>query len=177
MALHKPVTLAGVLAVAATVAGLALASVSAAAATVRAHALLHSRELWATIDVCSPQDQPDVVGIRGSMPGTGNAHEHMYMSFRLQYLATGNRWLDVSSGASSGWVAVGAAGSTRQGGTSFDLKPAEGKPPVTLRGVVDFQWRAAGKVLVSSAEPTTAGHKALVGADPAGFSAASCAVG
>jgi hypothetical protein len=127
--------------------------------------------------VCSPQDQPDVVGIRGSMPGTGNAHEHMYMSFRLQYLATGNRWLDVSSGASSGWVAVGAAGSTRQGGTSFDLKPAEGKPPVTLRGVVDFQWRAAGKVLVSSAEPTTAGHKALVGADPAGFSAASCAVG
>jgi hypothetical protein len=190
MALYKQMTLAGVVAVAATVAGLALASAGALAAPADSgsnrqsaaerkleRALLHSHELWATIDVCSPQDQPDVVGIRGSMPGTGNTHERMYMSFRLQYLAVGNRWLNVSSGAGAGWVAVGAAGSTHQGGTSFDLKPAGGKPPVSIRGVVDFQWRDAGKVLVSTAEPTTVGHKALVGADPAGFSAASCAVG
>ncbi len=35
------------------------------------HSLLHSRELWATVDVCNPKDQPNTVGIRGSMPGDG----------------------------------------------------------------------------------------------------------
>jgi hypothetical protein len=178
-------TLAGLAAAAAAVPALALAGPAPAAParssghkpSASERALLHSHELWATIDVCSPSDQPDVVGVRGSMPGNGNAHDRMYMSFRLQYLGVGNRWLDVSSGASSGWVKVGAAGSTRQGGTSFDLKPAEGKPPVTLRGVVDFQWRNGAKVVTAAAEPTTTGHKALVGADPADYSAATCAVG
>ena len=43
-------------------------------------------------------------------------------------------------------MAVGGAASARQGGTSFELKPVAGKPAVTLRGVVDFQWRHAKTV-------------------------------
>jgi hypothetical protein len=139
--------------------------------------LLHSHELWATIDVCTPADQHNVVGIRGSMPGDGKSADKMYMSFRLQYLAAGKRWSDVSSGASSGWVAVGGGAQARQEGTSFDLKPVQGKPPVTLRGVVDFQWRQGTSVLYVATELTSAGHKGVADADPANFSAASCVIG
>ncbi len=140
--------------------------------------LLHSHELWATIDVCDPADQPDTVGIRGSMPGDGNAHDRMYMSFRLQYLDSATKaWVNLSSGASSGFVAVGTGAAARQAGTSFELKPVAGRPAVTLRGVVDFQWRRGKSILVSGAEPTSAGRKSLAGADPAGYSAATCIIG
>lgn len=141
-------------------------------------ALLHSRELWATIDVCNPTDQPDTVGIRGSMPGDKQAHDKMFMSFRLQYLdPTTKKWLDLASGASPAFVAVGPGKSVRQGGQSFQLVPKAGKPAFTLRGVVDYQWRRGKTVLQSAARPTTAGHMSLAGADPAGFSSASCLIG
>jgi hypothetical protein len=140
-------------------------------------ALLHSHELWATIDVCSPSDQPDTIGIRGSMPGDKRAGDKMYMSFRLQYMTASNQWVDLASGASSGFVAVGNGASSRQGGTSFALKPVAGRPPVTLRGVVDFEWRRGKTVEVSAEQPTSIGHKSLAGADPADFSAATCAIG
>jgi hypothetical protein len=146
-------------------------------ARTRARTLLHSHELWATIDVCNPSDQPNTIGIRGSMPGDGHAHDKMFMSFRLQYMNASKQWVNLASGASSGFVAVGSGTSARQGGTSFELKPVTGTPAVTLRGVVDFQWRHGKTVEVSGAEPTAAGHKSLAGADPANFSAATCVIG
>ncbi len=131
-------------------------------------ALLRSRELWATIDVCNPHDQPDYVGIRGSMPGDKRPHDSMYMSFRLQYMEKSHkRWVDLVSGSSPSFVYVGHAGSVRQGGRSFQLVPRPGKPAVTLRGVVDYQWRRGATVLQSISRPTTAGHTSLAGADPA----------
>jgi hypothetical protein len=142
-----------------------------------ARALLHSRELWATIDVCTPPDQPNTVGIRGSMPGDGHAGDRMYMSFRLQYMNASRQWADLTSGGSSGFVLVGGAASARQDGSSFELKPVAGKPAVTLRGVVDFQWRHGRTVVMSGAAPTAVGHKSLAGADPASFSAATCVIG
>ena len=139
-------------------------------------ALLRSRELWATIDVCNARDQPNVLGIRGSMPGDGQAHR-MYMSFRLQYLqASPMRWVNLASDVPS-YVAVGSGASARQGGRSFVIAPVAGKPAFALRGVVGFQWRRGKKVLVSVSRPTTEGHQSLAGADPAGFSAASCLIG
>jgi hypothetical protein len=175
--------LAGVAVAIAPAAVLALAS-SAPGAPARdstpsaaERALLHSHELWATIDICSPPNQRNTVGVRGSMPGNDQAHDTMYMSFRLQYQAKDKHWLNVAS-ASSNWVSVGSGGSPRQGGWSFGLKPpATGKPAVTLRGVVDFQWRHDSTVLVAAAEPTSAGHKSLAGADPADYSAATCLIG
>jgi hypothetical protein len=101
----------------------------------------------------------------------------MYMSFRLQYLSASKQWLNLASSVSSGFVAVGGGASPRQGGSSFELKPVAGKPPVTLRGVVDFEWRHEKTVVVSAAEPTTAGHRSLAGADPANYSAATCVIG
>jgi hypothetical protein len=55
--------------------------------------------------------------------------------------------------------------------------PAAGKPVFTLRGLVEFQWRRGRAVLQSTRRPTTAGHVSLAGADPRGFSAATCQIG
>lgn len=142
--------------------------------------LLTSRELWATIDVCNPSNQPDTVGIRGSMPGDGHARDRLFMSFGLQYEAAGSTtWVDLTtSGASTDFLAVGAAKTAgRQDGTSFVIKPVAGKPPFTLRGVVDFQWRRGTRVLERASRPTTVGHESLAGADPKGYSAATCLTG
>jgi hypothetical protein len=141
-------------------------------------ALLRSTELWATIDVCSPTDQPDTIGIRGSMPGDGKAHDQMFMSFRLQYQDTKTKqWFDLPAATKPAFVPVGAGASVRQGGRSFQLQPQAGKPAFMLRGVVEFQWRRAGRVLQSSARPTTAGRRSRAGADPLGYSAAACEIG
>jgi hypothetical protein len=151
---------------------------SSASHEVDPRSLLRSRALWATINVCSPRDHPNTVGIRGSMPGDGRARDRMYMSFRLQYQSsTTKAWTDLLKAASPSWVAVGAGASARQGGFSFTLKPMAGKPAVVLRGVVDFQWRRGGTVRVSAARVTTAGHKSVTGADPRGYSAATCTIG
>jgi hypothetical protein len=161
--------------------GLALAASSrpgrAFAAT--SHLLQQSRLLWATIDICSPSDRPDTVGVRGSMPGDGQPHDGMYMSFRLQYLSGSGasaHWTDLPNGG-GGFVSVGTSGSVRhaQAGRSFTLVPVPGKPS-TLRGVVTFQWRHGGATLQSTSRPTTAGHKSETGADPKSYTAATCTI-
>ncbi|HEX5226016.1 MAG TPA: hypothetical protein VFW29_12885 [Solirubrobacteraceae bacterium] len=138
--------------------------------------VLRSNELWATIDVCDPSDQPNTLGVRGSMPGDRHAGDRMFMQFRVQY-QEGSRWVDLASDARAPWVPVGRAGSSRQDGSSFQITPVTGRPAFALRGVVQFQWRRAGKVWLSVSRATSAGHKSLAGADPAGFSAATCSIG
>jgi hypothetical protein len=141
------------------------------------HSVLDSRLLWSTIDVCSPTDQPDTVGIRGSMPGDGHPHDTLYMSFRLQYESgSGNNtsW-SALSGAASAFVSVGGGGDTRQAGRSFTLVPVPGRHS-TLRGVVTFEWRRGSKVMRSTERTTTSPHKSQTGADPPSYTAASCTI-
>jgi hypothetical protein len=141
-------------------------------------ALFKSRLLWSTIDVCNATDQPDTLGVRGSMPGDGEAHDTMYMRFRLQYLDTSTKaWVDLANGVSPHYASVGTGASPRQGGRSFQLSPVAGQPAVTMRGVVTFQWRHGDTVLAQISRPTTPERKALAGSDPAGFSAARCVIG
>jgi hypothetical protein len=140
-------------------------------------ALLRSRLLWSTIDVCNAPDQPNTVGIRGSMPGDHQAHDKMYMRFRLQYMnAATKTWTDLSK-ASASYAAVGSGASARQAGRSFQLNPVAGQPAFTLRGVVNFQWRHGATVLAEASRATSPGRDSLAGSDPAGFSAASCLIG
>jgi hypothetical protein len=148
---------------------------AAAFAPTPAQRLLHSRDLWATVNVCSPKDQPNTIGIRGSMPGDGHAKDVMYMRFRVQYEdAMTKTWIDVGHEADSGFLKVGSAGLARQDGRSFQFARAAGKPGYTLRGDVIFQWRRGATVLETATVPTTAGHKSLASADPMGYSAATC---
>jgi hypothetical protein len=146
--------------------------------TVDTSSLLHSRLLWSTIDVCNPTDQPDTVGVRGSMPGDHQAHDAMYMRFRLQYVNPSTKaWTDLMKGSAASYVDVGTGADPRQAGRSFQLSPVAGQPAFTLRGVVSFQWRRGKTVLAQVSRPTSAGRNSLAGADPAGFSAASCLIG
>jgi hypothetical protein len=145
-----------------------------ARARASAHSVLQSRQLWATIDMCNPPDEPHFVGVRGSMPGDGRAPDSMYMRFLLQYVnATTGQWTEFTRGPAPPFVAVGSARIARQLGRSFQVRPGQS---LTLRGVVSFQWRQGGRVLASGYRVTTAGRESLKGSDPAGFSAATCRI-
>ena len=145
----------------------------AARARASAHSPLQSRQLWATIDLCNPPDQPHYVGVRGSMPGDGRATDTMYMRFRLQYVNAAGQWADIANGPVPPFVAVGSARTTRQLGRSFQVRPQRA---LTFRGVVSFQWRHGSRVLASASRVSSAGRESLQGSDPAGFSAATCRI-
>jgi hypothetical protein len=151
---------------------------SKAKGTAETAPLLRSRLLWSTIDVCNATDQPDTIGVRGSMPGDHNAHDTMYMRFHLQYMSTTTKaWVDLTKGAADAYTNVGTGASARQAGRSFQLNPVAGQPAFTLRGVVDFEWRRKGTVVAQASRATSAGRVSLAGSDPEGFSAATCLIG
>lgn len=100
------------------------------------------------------------------------------MRFQVQYLQiTTHTWTDLSQGGESAWMKLGPASAVREAGQTFQFTPNPGETAsFTLRGLVAFQWRHGQKVIHSTSKVTTAGHKSLAGAEPAGFSAASCAI-
>ncbi|MFI5005106.1 MAG: hypothetical protein ACHQE6_08835 [Solirubrobacterales bacterium] len=150
-----------------------LAPVAETAARPPFRPLVQSPELWATVDMCNTAHHPHAIGIRGSMPTDGHPHDTMYMRFLVQSLdASTHQWADLGKSADSGFVPIGSAASTRQAGRTFEFKPAAAT--YTLRGYVEFQWRRAGRVVHLLAHPTAAGHTSLAGAEPKGFSAATC---
>jgi hypothetical protein len=156
----------------------AVAQTNNATRTTETAPLLRSRLLWATIDVCNATDQPDTIGIRGSMPGDHVAHDAMFMRFRLQYMnATTKAWVDLTKGAAEAYTNVGTGASARQAGRSFQLNPVAGQPAFTLRGVVNFEWRRHGTVIAQASRATSAARVSLAGSDPEGFSAATCLIG
>ena len=129
---------------------------------------------WATVNVCDTAKQPDSIGIRASMPGTPRG-ARLSMRFRVQYRDGRGDWVDVED-ADSGWRQLGAAkGGPVESGWSFTFaRPAK---TTMLRGVVKFRWRR-GDTLPRTAEVATeSGHRSSAGADPAGYSAATCALG
>jgi hypothetical protein len=144
--------------------------------SVHGHTIFQSPELWATIDVCNSPAFPHVVGVRGSIPGSGLPNELMYMRFQLQYTPAFGVWVDVGPGADSGFLAVGSSTyKARQAGRNFTLNAQAGSRYV-VRGVVTFEWRRRGHVVRNAQKQTTAGHVVLAGADPPGYSAAACAL-
>jgi hypothetical protein len=129
--------------------------------------------LWATVNVCDSAKQPDTVGVRASMPGLGTVTTTLYMRFRVQYLSpTADGWRFVRRGGDSGLLRVGRARvRSMEAGHSFRVAPSA---TVLLRGVVTFEWRRGGEVVRRARRTTTAGHRSTTGADPEGFSAATC---
>lgn len=133
--------------------------------------------LWATVNVCDTADNPDTIGIRASMPGSGIRSERMFMRFRVQFFAKADgKWHNVGKAGDSGFRAVGSGRlAQRQSGRNFTIKPPT-DGAYRLRGAVTFQWRQGDKVVRSASKRTTSGHGRTRGADPKGFSAASCIV-
>lgn len=138
-----------------------------------------SRHLWATVNVCDTLKHADTIGIRGSMPGSDNPREKMYMRFQVQYFRSSDqRWVNVTKGGDSGFVYAGSARfKARQAGQLFTFDPPPGGS-FQMRGKVTFQWRnrLGKKVLRSASRITTAGHRSSAGADPAGYSSDTCVI-
>jgi len=159
-------------------AALALAATAVAAPAAVAAAplpLASSPLLWATINVCATAAHPGAIGIRGSMPGTGDAHERMFMQFVVEYRGPSGHW-HYLHGGESGYVAVGAgSASFRQAGWDFSLAPGSSET-YHLRGVVVFEWRLRGRTVAQQVRATRSGHPGTIGADPAGYSAATCTI-
>jgi hypothetical protein len=134
---------------------------------------------WATVNVCDTIGHPDGIGIRGSMPGTGERADELFMRVQVQYLRRGDStWRGLGRGADSGFVDVGnGAARARQAGRTFTVSPPTAREPAfQLRGLVTFEWRRSGVVQRRARRATTAGHGDVVGADPPGFSAATCSI-
>jgi hypothetical protein len=124
-------------------------------------------KVWATVNVCDTEQHPNEIGIRAALPARrGRAA----LRFRVQYhdLAA-DRWRWVQA-ADSGWR---KAGNVRESGWSFEVTGA-GTP--ILRGVVGYRWTRRGKIVGRAQRLTETGHRSTAGADPAGFSAATCRI-
>jgi hypothetical protein len=152
--------------------------VPAGASARRADSIFHNKRLWATVNVCDTVGHPDSIGIRGSMPGSGDRAEVMFMRFQVQFFDADDAHWHSLAGADSGFVAVGSARyKTRQSGNTFTITPPPaGAPAHLLRGVVTFEWRQDGVVVRRARKSTTAAHPNTAGADPAGFTAATCSI-
>jgi hypothetical protein len=158
----------------------ALATLASSVAQARpAESIYQNKRLWATVNVCDTVGHPDSIGIRGSMPGSGDRKEAMFMRFQVQYYtAADSSWHDLGEASDSGFIEVGSSKyRTRQSGITFTITPPPaGSPPHLLRGVVTFEWRQDGEVVRRARKRTTSHHPGTKGADPAGFSAATCSI-
>lgn len=161
-----------------------LAWPSVAGAEVRSSRDDHdSPRVWATVNVCDPDDPPDdigpdTIGIRASMQGSRARHEVMYMRFRVQYFNDRDeRWHFITNGGDSRWTKVGHARSwPRQSGRNFRLSPPQGETSIRLRGRVYFAWTRHGRIVRRAKALTTDGHKSRAGAVPQDYSAAACTI-
>jgi hypothetical protein len=134
-----------------------------------------SRHLWATVNVCDTARWPDTIGIRGSMPGSGDRRETMWMRFQVQFLDEG-AWHDVPAGGDSGFFYVGPARfKAGQAGRSFRISPKKGQG-VLLRGRVSFEWRLKDEVVRRATVRTRKGHRSSAGSDPPGYTASTCTI-
>jgi hypothetical protein len=147
--------------------------------------------LWATVNVCDTPRHPNALGVRGHMPGNG-LRERMYMRFRAEYYdGAADAWAPAIN-AVSPWIYVGSARYRyRESGWTFTFaQPASGQT-YTMRGMVDFQWRARKRrhrhrrprsrkarwvIAHRRTRVTRTGVQAVSGSDPAGISKALCLI-
>ena len=133
--------------------------------------------LWATVNICDTERNPDTLGVRASMPGSGRRSERMFMRFRAQFFSeVDNRWHNFrSKETDSGFVRVGSARfRARQSGWSFRFDLPAGQR-FEMRGVVNFEWRRRGRDVRRATKRTTGGHRTAE-SDPKRFSAATCVI-
>lgn len=165
------------------VAALAIAGILCGCAT--ASAAPPPKNLWATVNICDTPTYPNKMGVRASMPGNGT-RQRMYMRFHAQYYdSTTKKWFNVKGVGVSPWELAGSARfKTRQAGYTFEFAPPQAGSSSTLRGVVDFQWRAKRRtksghrkvVVVRTLHANTKGEHPAAGADPPNYTSGTCEI-
>ncbi len=138
-------------------------------------------KLWATVNVCDTAAAPNVMGVRGGMPGNGT-RQRMYMRFHARWFSRSRQaWFPVAGSGASPWLYVGRAGrGVSQAGYSFQFRPPLPGSTFVVRGVVQFQWRKRrGRrwVVAKRARATThSGVRGVRAGDPPGRSDGLCAI-
>jgi hypothetical protein len=134
-------------------------------------------DLWATINICDTQKNPNVLGVRASMPGNGTG-QTMWMRFRASYYdRSTEQWYDVGGDSISPWIKVGDAQyKARQAGRKFYIDPPVPTTSHVVRGVVDFRWRRKRETVRREQRVTLSGHSTGRHAEPRGYSAGLCEI-
>jgi hypothetical protein len=137
----------------------------------------HAKDLWATVNICDTERNPNVLGVRASMPGNGT-RQTMWMRFRASYYdRTTEQWRDVGGSSRSPWIKVGDARyRSRQAGRKFTIDPPAPTTSHVVRGLVEFQWRRRKKVVRRAKQKTLSGHPTGRHGDPRGYSAGTCEI-
>jgi hypothetical protein len=174
-------TRSGIRALAAAASALLLVALPATSAEARSRGAadaVRDAQPWATVNVCDTVGHPDGIGIRGSMPGTDDRRDELFMRIQVQFRRADGTWARIGRAADSGFLDLGdGAARVRQAGRTFTLMPPViGQPAYVLRGLVTFDWRRDGTVVRRVRRFTGAGHPDTPGADPTDFSAATCSI-
>lgn len=140
--------------------------------------LKNSPDLWSTVNVCDTEAHANEIGVRGSMPGLGTQRASLYMRFQVQYLAKADgKWHNIEENADSGFRKLGVSRNrVLESGWTFKFLPPPDGGAHTLRGAVTYVWRVKGRQVRRIRETTESGHRSTAGADPPGFSAATCQI-
>jgi hypothetical protein len=134
-----------------------------------------SKMLWATVNVCQTKGvqaaQGGSIGVRGQMPTLGFAST-LSMTIQLnRYSAKTKSFVALPYATAKTTVSPGTfATDLHQDGAVF---PFSG-PAGLLNATVTFSWTRAGKLLGSTSQLTTAGHRDAVGGRSPRYSAARC---
>jgi hypothetical protein len=144
-----------------------------------------AESLWATVNICDTAGSPDSLGVRASMPGNGR-RQRMYMRFRAMYYSgSAQAWLAVPGAGVSSWVYAGSARQAqRQAGWTFTFSPPPAGATFTMRGIVDYEWRARRRggggptwtAVKRRSRITKTGVEGVDGGDPPGTSKALCLI-
>jgi hypothetical protein len=138
----------------------------------------HSKMLWATVNVCQIKGKQAVkggdVGVRGQMPTLGFTST-LSMTIQLnRYSPKSKSFVALPYATAKTTVSPGTfATDLHQDGAVF---PFSG-PAGLLNATVTFSWTRAGKLLGSTTQQTTAGHRDASGGRPAHYSTAHCQLG
>jgi len=130
---------------------------------------VHSRGLWATVNICNTSTHPEMLGLRGEMPALGFP-AHMYMTFQVEYWSfTTNHFEPFDKVRKT--VDVGSATTgLHQAGLTF----GKFTPPIVLAGEVTFEWRQGRKLLGRSVRFTGRGYQGVDYGDPPGYTSVTC---
>lgn len=131
----------------------------------------HSRDLWATVNICGSASYPDVIGIRGQMPALGFPAT-LRMLFQIDYWDYRQSRFRPLTGVAQLVALKDATGGTYQAGVRFKFRPHTG----LLRGRVRFEWRTRGRAVGSAERLTRQGHGSARYSNPSGFSDWKCVI-
>jgi hypothetical protein len=128
-----------------------------------------SKQLWATVNVCTTDHHKGQLGIRGQMPSLGFLSQ-MYMTFEVTYKPPSSSHFKRLR-STKATVSVGQASKkVLQVGRTYPFQTSQ----ALLAGRVTFEWRRSGKVLGRTTRRTTGHHTHVDFADPPGFSQPFC---